>query len=202
MASFAFDIETLGSNSDSVILSAALIHFDLDDIRVLTTAEAEAKYQQLLDSALFIKFNVQQQRQLGRKIDKKTLEWWTMKVDDRVRAKSFKQDGTEMDLKPAIEKIREFGYSKQTNMFQPHPVVWSRGGFDGFIFDNMCKMVGVEPCFGYWTYQDFRTAINMRCETARHGYAQIPNFDSKAVCIKHDPVHDCALDIMMLLYGE
>ena len=65
---FMFDIETLGVESNAVVLSAALIHFD---------PEKRPTYQDLLDNALFVKLNSKDQvKRLGRTVDLGTLEWW------------------------------------------------------------------------------------------------------------------------------
>jgi hypothetical protein len=58
---FIFDVETLGVESTAVILSAALIHFDPAD---------KPTYQDLLDSACFVKLNAKDQtKRLGRSVD-------------------------------------------------------------------------------------------------------------------------------------
>ena len=48
---FLFDVETLGVESNSVVLSAAMIHFD---------PEMRPTYQDLLDNACFVKFNAKE----------------------------------------------------------------------------------------------------------------------------------------------
>jgi hypothetical protein len=64
---FMFDVETLGVESTCVILSAAMVHFD---------PERRPTYQDLLDNACFVKFDVKEQLQLGRTSSKGTLDWW------------------------------------------------------------------------------------------------------------------------------
>jgi hypothetical protein len=64
---FIFDVETLGVESNAVILSAALIHFD---------PEKRPTYQDLIDDACFVKFKAKEQGHNGRTISKSTLEWW------------------------------------------------------------------------------------------------------------------------------
>ena len=64
---FLFDVETLGVESNAVVLSAALIHFD---------PEKRPTYQDLLDNACFVKFNAKEQLDMGRTVSKSTLAWW------------------------------------------------------------------------------------------------------------------------------
>jgi hypothetical protein len=63
-----FDLESLGVESNSVMLSLACIHFNPDD---------KPTYKELVDSAFFVKFSVRDQvENYGRKVDKNTLQWW------------------------------------------------------------------------------------------------------------------------------
>ena len=64
---FVFDVETLGVESNAVVLSAALVHFD---------PEQRPDYQTMLDGACFVKFKAKDQiERLKRTVDIGTLEW-------------------------------------------------------------------------------------------------------------------------------
>jgi hypothetical protein len=69
--------------------------------------------------------------------------------------------------------------------------------------DSLCKAVGVDLIAPYFAWRDVRTAVDLITETGKGGYCDIthPTFKRHNV-IKHHPTHDCALDIMMLLYGK
>ena len=63
-----FDIETLGVESTTVILSAAIIHFNPED---------KPSYDDLLNKALCVKFDSRDQvTRLKRTVDKNTIKWW------------------------------------------------------------------------------------------------------------------------------
>lgn len=62
---FIFDIESLGVESNAVVLSAALIYFD---------PEKRPTYQDLLDEACFVKFKSKEQAKVGRTVTLSTLE--------------------------------------------------------------------------------------------------------------------------------
>jgi hypothetical protein len=64
---FMFDVETLGTESNSVILSAALIHFDFDKVLA---------FQEYVDSACYVKFDQEEQINKGRVIENDTVAWW------------------------------------------------------------------------------------------------------------------------------
>lgn len=55
---------------------------------------------------------------------------------------------------------------------------------------------------GYAQWRDIRTAVDIMYGST-NGYCSVehPDFARHNV-IKHHPVHDCALDVMMLLYGK
>ena len=63
---FIFDTESLGVESNAVVLSAALIHFD---------PEMRPTYDDLLEDACFVKFSAKEQIDMGRTISKSTLQW-------------------------------------------------------------------------------------------------------------------------------
>ncbi len=100
---FMFDVETLGVESNSVILSLACIYFDPD---------AKPTFRELVDSAYFVKFNVRDQvENYGRKVDKGTLQWWE-KQCEIVRKKSFIPLKDDQNLKNGIESFHSWIQSK------------------------------------------------------------------------------------------
>ena len=187
---FVFDVETLGVESTTVILSAALVYFD---------PEKNPSYQDLLDGALFVKFNAKDQaKRLGRTVDVGTLEWW-QNQHDYVKSVS---------LEPSVNDVlAEDGITMLHNYMNKIPnarslTMWTRGSLDQMAIDSLCKKVDMQLLTGYNVYRDVRTAVD--CFTgSKNGYCNVdyPGFERAAV-IKHHPVHDCALDAMMLMYGK
>lgn len=183
---YVFDIETLGTESTSVVLSAAIIEFDM---------ESDFTYKELIERATFVKFDAKEQIQkYGRTVDKTSLEWWNKQCSH-----SRKQSLTPSSLDVfAIDGIDIF-----RDVIKPGFKIWTRGSLDQIVFDSLCKSVGTEPIAHYKVWRDIRTAVDLLRETSRDGYCKIRDdveFDGNDV-IKHDPVHDCAYDIMMLRYG-
>ena len=78
--------------------------------------------------------------------------------------------------------------------------VWARGNLDQLVMDDIEEQIVVEPVFPYHRWRDVRTAVDFLAGTG-NGYCAIPNFDDRANVIKHCPIHDCAFDAMMLMYG-
>lgn len=186
---FIFDVETLGVESNAVILSAALVHFDPDK---------RPTYQDLLDNACFVKFNSKQQIGYGRTISKSTLEWWESQ-HSYVKEVSLVPKSTDLDAAVGIKVLKDYmakfpNADKQT--------MWARGSLDQLVIDSLCVKLGVQEITGYNMWRDVRTAIDILYGTT-NGYVDIdhPLFKRHEV-IKHHPVHDCALDAIQLLYGK
>lgn len=186
---FLFDVETLGVESNSVVLSAAMIHFNPED---------RPTYQDLLDNACFVKFNAREQLDVGRVISKSTLQWWK-EQHEYTRKVSFDPSRDDMTVENGMQKIydymAQFPKAKEQTM-------WARGSLDQLVIDSLCLKFGLEEITRYNMWRDVRTAVDILYGTT-NGYAEIdhPLFKRHEV-IKHHPVHDCALDAMQLMYGK
>lgn len=185
---FVFDVETLGKRSDSVILSMAAIYFDPD---------AKPTWHELVNSAFFVKLDAQDQmKRLHRSTTKSTMEWWA-KQCEHVKVKSFKPATSDVTFEYGYEMMREWAASKKDDKCW----VWARGNLDQLVLDDIEEQIGLKPIWPYARWRDVRTAIDFLTNST-NGYCQVPNFDSQAYVIKHDPIHDCAYDAMQLMYGE
>lgn len=187
---FAFDVETLGIESNCIVLSAAIIYFDLDERPTL---------KELIDRALFVKFNAVEQKKLNRTITPSTLNWWK-EQHEFVRKLSFVPHEDDYSMVDGLEQLRAYvkKHGSGDNM------VWARGGLDQMSIESLARTAGVEPFHDYNAWMDVRTAIRCLKATAnKRAYIKIPDDIMQSYDVtKHHPVHDCALDIMMLLHGE
>lgn len=187
---FIFDVETLGVESNAVILSAALLHFD---------PEKRPTYQNLLDNACFVKLNAKDQaKRLGRTVDVGTLEWWANQ-HEYVRSVSFDSQPTDLYAEDAIKELHNY-MNKIINA--NGQTMWARGSLDQMVIDSLAKKLDMQPLSGYAQWRDVRTAVDLLYGST-NGYVEIehPLFNRASV-IKHHPVHDCALDAIMLMYGK
>lgn len=188
---FMFDIETLGVESTSVILSLGIIHFDVDKVY---------NYNDLIERGLFIKFNAADQIQnYKRTIDKDTLQWWS-KQNDYAKATNFERSKADLLTLDGLDILQKY---VDEHRVDANETFWARGSLDQVCIDSLCKAANRELITFYNNWRDVRTAIDYTAENPKNGYCQIahPTFTRDDVC-KHHPVHDCALDIMMLLYGK
>lgn len=185
-----FDVETLGVSSNSVILSMACIYFN---------PEEKPSYQNLIDSAFFVKFCAKDQiTNYNRTVSNSTLRWWnTQPLENKMQ--SFiptDHDSTAVD---GLNQFREWviQYTDYKNS-----TVWARGNLDQIILHSLENDVGQETLLPFWSWRDVRTAVDI-LSGSNNGYCPVnyPGFDLKDV-VKHNPIHDCAYDAMMLMYGS
>jgi hypothetical protein len=185
---FMFDIETLGIESTSVILSFACIYFD---------PETKPTYEELLESAFFVKLDSKDQIQrLKRTVTKSTLDWWT-KQSPHTQLKSLNPAPEDVQAEVALVALRE--WAKQFPDSNK-AIVWARGNLDQMAIGSLENACKVDTVFHFGRWRDVRTAVDLLTGST-NGYCSIPGFDESKV-IKHDPVHDCAYDAMMLMYGK
>jgi hypothetical protein len=186
---FVFDVETLGVESNAVILSAALVHFD---------PEKRPTYQDMLDGACFVKFKAKEQAQLGRSISKSTLEWWKSQ-HEYVKKVSLDPSPNDVSAEDGIQILYDY-MAKFPNAHKQ--TMWARGSLDQLVIDSLCVKLGMQEITGYNMWRDVRTAVDIMYGTT-NGYVEVehPLFNRHEV-IKHHPVHDCALDAMQLMYGK
>lgn len=182
-----FDVETLSKSSETVILSMACVYFDPD---------SKLNYDDLLKDAFFAKLDVKRQvKEHGRKIDKATIDWWN-KQCQLAKEKSF--------IPTPIDDTFENAYQNFSYWVKEHNAqkewVFCRGMLDQLVLDSYEGQMGFTPIFPYHRWRDVRTAIDLLYNTD-NGYVEVEGFDSRAHVIKHDPVHDCAYDAMMLVHG-
>lgn len=186
---FMFDIETLDAESTAVVLSASIIHFEIGE---------QYTYEQLLERACFVKFDAKEQIQMKRSSDKGTMDWWATQ-HEYVRGVSLTPKKDDLTAVEGINIIKEY----MAKYPEKNQTMWSRGSLDQMCIDSLCKWTGQDLIAPYFVWRDVRTAVDLLTETGKGGYCDInhPTFQRHNV-IKHHPTHDCALDIMMLIYGK
>ena len=185
---FMFDIESAGIESTCVILSAAITYFDFDQ---------KKSYRDYVNDSCFVKFNLQEQVDMGRVIDKSTMEWWNKQADIPKQV-SLVPSKSDCSAKEGISALRKYIEARGGN----NQIIWARGSLDQMAIDSLCRAIDIEPLFMYNMWRDTRTAIDCIYNTAFNGYCKVKNFNADLEVIKHDPRNDCALDIMMLTQGE
>jgi hypothetical protein len=188
-----FDVETLGAESNSVILSAAIVY--------MNPAEKNT-WESLYENTLFVKFNVKEQvKQYNRVTEKDTITWWN-KQCDLAKKQSFFPSEKDLPAKEAIACIRNY---IAENCDPKTTLIWTRGSLDQMVIDSLCKATGDEPIMQYSNYRDMRTYVDLAATNSTRGYCAInpetyPGTWDRNVVVKHNPIDDIVLDALMLLY--
>ena len=156
--------------------------------------------EKLREDTFFAKFNVEDQiKRLHRKTGKSTMEWWSKQCEN-VRIRSFRPD-------PSIDEKFEDGYERMRQWVDskndPKCWVWARGNLDQLVMDSIEEQCEITPIFYYARWRDVRTAVDFLYGTS-NGYCKVDyeGFNPSLHITKHDPIDDCILDAMMLLYGK
>lgn len=186
---YIFDLETLGIESNAVILSIACIYFN---------PENKPSYEDMIESAFFVKLNAKDQAdRLKRTISKSTLDWWKTQ-SDQVKIKSFIPSNNDVLAEEALDKFQEWASSFKD--FKTS-TIWARGNLDQVTIGSLENFLNRKSIFHFARWRDVRTAVDL-LSGSNNGYCDVayPWFNTNMV-IKHDPIHDCAYDAMQLMYG-
>lgn len=184
-----YDYETLSSDPQTgVVLSLAALAFD-------ETRYASANpytYEELLDSAQYIKFNVEEQvRVYGRKIQQETVDWWA------------KQDkAAQHCLAPSADdrSISELSAFLRSLATDPKSIkrVYTRGNtFDPIFTESLLKVLRQSDPYHWGTLRDTRSMIEgLSWGSDLYNGFMVDGLKDKFV--KHDPIHDIAMDVMRM----
>ena len=188
------DIETIGIESTSGILSLAAIYHD----ETLKTF----RFSDMVSGAFFVKFDiVDQLRNYGRTSDKDTMAWWE-KQGEYPKRMSFIPRA---DDKKLVDGLTLF--SEWMNLVNPkkNEMIWVRGSLDQPVIESAYRAANLKSGISYNHWRDVRTFIDTVYSRSNNGYVDVDtsivpdyNFNS---AVKHDPVQDVALDICMMCAG-
>lgn len=127
------DLETLGNNSSSVIISIGAVAFDLDKNETFTDT-----FYSVIDTQTCV--------DLGMKMDVGTIMWW-MKQSDQAR-KVFDKEGSDI-----VTVLHQF-----TQWYPKGAKFWGNGAtFDNVILGNAYTSARMNKPWGYSDDRCYRT---------------------------------------------
>ena len=159
------DLETLGLNPNSVILSVGAALFSLD-------GKIEALYHS--------RVTIQSCLEEGLQIDGSTIEWWMSQKKENID-RLFAVKAKELSL--VLDEV--YILVKQAAPYKRY--VWSHGSnFDTVLYENACKKVGVPIWWDFRDVRDTRTLFDVANYkyTAKGGHDALDDAmnQAKAVC--------------------
>ena len=191
---FMFDIETLGVESTAVVLSAAIICFDPEK-------DSDISFRELVERGLLVKFDAKDQvKRLDRTMTKSTLDWWGKQGDYQQKLSFVPDASRDLITEDGLQAIRKYINQYHRGADPQTMTIWARGSLDQMAIDSLALKAGAEPIAPFNRWRDVRTAVDLMTDS-KNGYCTVRDLNRDEVA-KHDPVHDCALDILMLLRGE
>lgn len=188
-----FDVETLDVESTAVVLSIGAVYHD---------GNSPLSYQAMIDSGLFVKFDVREQvSSLKRTRSKDTMEWWSKQSIEARRASLIPND-SDLDAVTGIEVVRKW-FSKIPDY--KNEIIFARGSLDQMCTESLIRSIGAEQIVSYASWRDVRTGIELLYEKTRNGYVdvdvnQVKDY-SRGNVLRHHPTHDSAEDLCMILGG-
>lgn len=192
-----YDWETTDNRPTSAVASIAVILFRPEELKT---------FEELVDSALRVKFDIAEQfSKFGRTWNQSTIDWW--RHPDQ--AEAYKSviapsvdDVSLSEFGPILDRwLADNGY--QANVGEK---IWTRGNnFDPPIFSSIYEQFGWEEPMPWWNIRDVRTeidAVTPYWQPDHEGYGYIKDFPYPDGFIKHKEEHDCARDILMMQYAH
>jgi|TARA_B110000503_G_scaffold40698_1_gene66875 exodeoxyribonuclease VIII len=141
------DLETLGVNPDSTIITLGAIKFD-----PYTDAEPH--------SGLYLRCDIEEQtEQLGRSVDDNTLAWWS-RQDQKIQDEAFGEHDDRVDMDQLTKALNKWCVGIDE--------LWCQGPlFDYAILQNLYAGIG-KPCpWNFWQIRDSRTLFAMMPQDPR-----------------------------------
>jgi len=134
------DLETLGVEPDSVLLTLGAIKFD-------PYSDDEPH------SGLYLRCDVDEQTEkYNRSVDENTLAWWA-RENESVREEAF-SDGDRVNVDELTKAINKFCVGLD--------YIWCQGPtFDFVILQNLYKQAGKPVPWNYWQIRDSRTLFSL-----------------------------------------
>ena len=133
------DIETLGTSPDTVVLTIGGIKFD-------PMADDE------LHSEFYYRLDVDEQIDMGRTVDEKTLEWWETQSEE-VKAEAL-DTNDRIPVEETLKALNKWlvGVDK----------IWCQGPvFDIGILENLYKQIGLHHNWQFYIIRDSRTLFGL-----------------------------------------
>lgn len=189
------DFESLATTPNCTVVNLAIIPFRDDQFEQLPTFEG------LVNSGKLIKFKLKGQ---GRHTSPETVKWWkALPPEARIQIVPTDQD---VDLNTGLKQLYEFCESVKVDHYKSHN--WCRGGsFDHAILNDLLRgyhgtedIVPLHPIF-FTRERDVRTAIEQNLNIRNAAECPLP-LGMLPGFIHHNPLHDCAKDILMLLMSK
>lgn len=168
------DIETLGTSSNSLVLSIGAVEFTLGGTVHRMFSVNLPVLEQIINPIV--------------EVDIDTIKWWKSQSEEAKKALLNKKAS-----KTVLVGLLEFYYFIKT--FE-NPLLWGNGcTFDNVILRNLFKSFNLEFPTPFWTDMDVRTIVNV------YDYEKVNRLTGKFEGTKHDAISDCLHQVKLVSNG-
>ena len=197
---FMLDYETMGSAPEGATIDLAATCFKNDPHNPPT-------FKELVENGVRAKFSLIDQKPTGnfpRVFDQGTIEWWKNQSEEaRLNLRPTPND---LSVEDGLMKVLNHLKDQGVDAWQSQG--WCRGmSFDfGILLDQIRQVYKtretfhLEPC-KFWNQRDVRTAIESTLMVRGMTECPLPAGTLDGF-VAHDSIHDCARDILMLIYSQ
>lgn len=169
------DLETLGTKSNSVVMSIVAIPFNLD------TGEVS-------DKQFIVNIDLNSSLAAGLTVDGNTVQWW-LTQNPEIMALMF------YDSLHIANALVAFNDYIEENFAEP-PIVWGNGArFDLGLLENLYQKMSITPKWKFRDERCYRTINSLFLSIATETVdTDAGNADA------HNPIHDCLYQIKRLCH--
>lgn len=142
------DLETLATSPNSVILTFGAVKFNPFEL------------EQVFDTGIYFRLDVDEQIALGRHVDPGTVEWWGRQSDE------IREEALGEHDRIGLEK-----FTTELNRFVAGADrIWAQGPvFDIVILENLYRQLNKPTPWPYYTIRDSRTLLKALGDSRTQG---------------------------------
>jgi len=140
MPNLMLDFETLGTTTDTVVLTIGVVTFDPKGTGVINRLELRPSIDD------------QTSKIYNRSISEDTLAWWSKQSPEAIN--EAMGDENRIPYKECFEQLHKFCWNQGP--------VWSNGSvFDVMIAEHAFNQLGMKPPWTFWNIRDCRTIYSL-----------------------------------------
>ena len=153
-----FDVETLGFEQDSVVLTLSCTPFIFDE---------KQSFDYFLEKSFSVKFDTKQQLKIGRKASIETIDWWKSKGSEGQSL--LKPSSDDLSLITGLKVLNKY-ITEYTN-FNKSSYVWSRGVvLDFSIIQSLYETVELDMPFNMNKIRCINTFVDVLTDSSNGIY--------------------------------
>jgi len=183
------DFESLSTEPDAALLSMGIVVVDDD---VFDVGNLNKSFDDIVSNGAHFKLKMSNQvSKYNRVVSLDTIDWWATQKDSA--ADILIPNKADIDLEDLPWHIncylKDHGYTRGK--------CYTRGMIDSTWLQSLCRELKSSVNIEWWNYRDVRTFIDVLTGSSNGYLPKEYSFKPKQL-IKHNALHDCALDAVQM----